>query len=238
MDMTGQQWASFLSDPKQWPDGAYMDDVLIHVNGEKWSSEKQTALGKVPAAAEVVIECGFVVINGARHSLISTARKWLDANKGFGGARTFRELKTLCDRGARFTVAFERAVEDSEGYLEEGMRGVLSAPVEDHGDHLVFQVDLEAHEAHNDAVSKPNYYDNNGNPTLTAKQAGHYPKNHRETLYADSDRALHEVVKPAPAAANNLMEEFAASGDTSYISWLERTLIDERETAKKRPNEA
>lgn len=84
MKTTGELWMRFLNDTAYWPQGAYMDDVLLLVNGEAHSNEMKGAqanLEDLPSNAEIVIQSGFVFVDrDTSDDLDRFFRKWLESS--------------------------------------------------------------------------------------------------------------------------------------------------------------
>lgn len=146
--------------------------------------------------------------------------------------KTWKDVAEAVRAGVTLTVEFKKPVEDQEGYLEAGMRGVLIA-CQDEDDTLIsFTIDLSAHEAFNVAFEKSNYFDKHGAATLTARQAGYYPKDNRESVWTDGNDTPDGLVAFVDTGAANLyLEYLAAAQATSYVHWLEAQVRDHRARA-------
>lgn len=78
--LTGAEWAAFMDDKAEWPEGAWFDDEQITVNGtaweEGWDGEQLEPSDKV-----VLIGGAFYPDESARTFFDSEAkvRKWLKA---------------------------------------------------------------------------------------------------------------------------------------------------------------
>lgn len=55
---TGIEWKAYYAseDPNFWPEEAYMDDVLLKVDGQEWDEDKDYS--EIPDTATVVIVTG------------------------------------------------------------------------------------------------------------------------------------------------------------------------------------
>lgn len=81
-------------------------------------------------------------------------------------------------------IVFQKGAEDLEAYPEEGMKARVKGLRMTHdGDVVELVVDYTEFEDYNERFESANYYDDNGNPTLTARESGFYEQ--RETLYID-----------------------------------------------------
>ena len=72
------------------------------------------------------------------------------------------------------TVQFTATAEDLECYAENGMKAILTEAVEIDPDVWKVQLKFDAFDEHNLSRESSNYYDKNGNPCLTAREAGFY----------------------------------------------------------------
>jgi hypothetical protein len=140
-----------------------------------------------------------------------------------------RELKDLLV-GSQLAIELGAGVLDLEGYAEPKMRAHLIA-VDFRGDDIaVLKVDYTDFEDFNKAFEQANYYDEEGNPTLTAREAGHYQP--QEDLYVmASDDLEPKILVILPSASLVCIDEFKSSGHASYVRWLEEQL-----TAARAPN--
>lgn len=75
------------------------------------------------------------------------------------------------------------AIEDLESVLDTNMQGKIVYVRSHHDGVYSIGFDTNSFEEINDFYAKNNYYDMSGVPRLTAKEAGHWPKNGIVTLY-------------------------------------------------------
>lgn len=137
-----------------------------------------------------------------------------------------RELKEVLV-GAPLAIEFGKGIEELESYAEPKMRAHLIAVELQRDDIAVLKVDYSAFDEYNKAFEQANYYDRNGNPTLTAREAGHYTV--QEDLYVmASDDLQPRMLTLLPGASLGLIDEFKASGHASYVCWLEEQLMAAR----------
>lgn len=105
---------------------------------------------------------------------------------------TIKDVYNRFISGETLYVKFTRNVEVHEGVIDDGMIARLHKMIiEDEGIYRI-TFDLNEYEAHNDRVSKDNFYDDKGVPCLTAKEAGEWPENGREWLYFTEDSEIYE----------------------------------------------
>lgn len=137
--------------------------------------------------------------------------------------RTWKDVGEAIRAGHTIVVQFTKAVLEQEGYLEPGMRGKLIAFSEEDDTVVKFTVDLTDFEAYNRAFESSTYWDRQGKPTLTAREAGHYPKDNLESLWADETSNVSELAEIVSDEGADLYKEFRATGvtDILYITWLE-----------------
>jgi hypothetical protein len=81
-------------------------------------------------------------------------------------------------------IEFTAGVADLEVYAEEGMKArVKGFRLICEGEVVEMVVDYSEFEKHNEGFESANYYDDNGNPILTAREAGFYEP--RDTIFLD-----------------------------------------------------
>lgn len=74
---TGAEWKRFYTDKTVWPDGAYHEDVVVHINGVH---NPEASLEDVPDDAEILIESGYIMLpDGKDSDLNESFIKWRDA---------------------------------------------------------------------------------------------------------------------------------------------------------------
>lgn len=130
--------------------------------------------------------------------------------------------------GTQPVISFTEGVLDFEGYLEPGMRARLVAARED-GELIHLHLDFSEFEAFNQGFETANYYDSHGNPTLTARQAGYYPKNHRDDLIVDPALRMEYFGRIDSDASIALYAEYRRCGSEKlYVQWLEEQLLAHR----------
>jgi hypothetical protein len=143
-------------------------------------------------------------------------------------------------------VTFTKRAEDLEAYPEEGMRarivsirgdGIHKDDIEDH--IYIVTVDYSEFDEFNKTFESSDYYDKNGSPCLTARQAGFYTV--QEDLYFPSPKvvAFEKYFTITEADRIDLIRQFKESGAVNYVGWLETRLLDSVATsaAKTTTNE-
>ena len=140
---------------------------------------------------------------------------------------TFRELESGFDlmdfrtRQMPITVEFTNEIRYMECYAEKGMRAnITNITIE--CDCICVYFDYTQFDDYNKQFESSNYYDNKGNPVLSAREAGYYRG--KEAIYfdlnADPNNYFSEVGNPHSALYNAYLED-RSSGET-YIAFLER----------------
>lgn len=136
-----------------------------------------------------------------------------------------KEFEAAIRNGQKPVVIFLKSVEDLEGYLEPGMRGRIVAVRDEDDDLLSFTVDLAEFETFNAAFESSNYYDKDGNPRLTAREAGYY-KPIEEIWSGRSDEV------PMSLEDSGRLNLFTAYQDAkvglSYVQWLEDLVLAQK----------
>ncbi|EPP9373566.1 hypothetical protein PZF67_005271 [Pseudomonas aeruginosa] len=128
-------------------------------------------------------------------------------------------------------IEFGECAEDLEAYVDPKMRAHVMSVRVGPDDVAVLRVDYSAYDEYNKAFEKANYYDKNGNPTLTARETGNY--DFQEDLYVSASEELDHILTALPGISTQLLEEFNASGQTGYVRWLEEQLIFTRTAGVK-----
>ena len=100
---------------------------------------------------------------------------------------TSTELFELIQSGVKPVVKFLKGAEDFDTCIDRGMYGRIVGVEHKQDEFFIIRVDLNPFEDHNDGCMQHNYYDKDGNPTMTSKEAGMYPKDGIELVYFDYD---------------------------------------------------
>lgn len=131
-----------------------------------------------------------------------------------------RELQALAE--AQATVRFTKVIEDQEDYAECSMMARILRVKDDLDDIVKITFDFLPFESHNEAHESANYWDPDGKPRWTARQAGLYQP--ISDYYLSEDwRQYFEVID------NEFIEEYFENGKgMSYVEWLESELSSMR----------
>jgi len=138
-----------------------------------------------------------------------------------------QELKELLV-GGPLPIELEKGVLELEVYAEPKMRAHLLAVVLERDDIAILKLDYSAFDEFNKAFEQSNYYDKEGNPTLTAREAGSYQP--QEDLYVMASDDLSSMLSLLPGSSIVLFNEFKTSGQLNYVRWLEDQLLSARPT--------
>ena len=135
-----------------------------------------------------------------------------------------KELAQMVKDGIRPVVTFKAPILDKEGYLETGMRGRLVAVSNEHDDMFKLHVDLSEFDDFNRQFESANYYDKDGVPRLTAREAGFY-KVPKDELYVGNDEDVDfcEVEEPGRLGLYETYRKVSAN--TTYVQWLEDRVL-------------
>lgn len=129
-------------------------------------------------------------------------------------------------------ITFKPGIEDMEAYAEGGMRArVVSVEAQDtrsrdKHDHVYkITFDYTEFDEYNRRFESSNYYDKNGKPTLSAREANWY--NPQETIYFGSPELwpFEDYFEVNGEERRQLVAEFKASGETDYVAWLEQKVL-------------
>jgi hypothetical protein len=128
----------------------------------------------------------------------------------------FEDMK---NNGVRAIIKVTDHIDDS--YLQEGMMGEV-IDIVDKTDFYEIYIDIESFESHNDKFDKKIWYDRNGWPCLTGKEAGFYPKDHVVVIYVGLDQDIPFKVSNYTDFLAKLFDLYMKDGRTStYNEWLE-----------------
>ena len=136
-----------------------------------------------------------------------------------------KDLHDLIQSGARPVVTFRKGVEEGEGYLEAGMRGRITGSRTSGDGVFSLTVDLNEFGEFNTAFETANYYNNQGMPVLTAREAGFYPKDGIDQLYVSEN--LDPYLEVLSDNQTELHQRYlsARKPNETYVEWLERALL-------------
>lgn len=145
-----------------------------------------------------------------------------DLRKGVPpGAPAALEAATLCAlvSAGKVAVEFGPRVEDLESYPEPGMRAHILQAAQQPDDILKLEVTYSEYDTFNRTRETANYYDERGNPTMTARQAGEYRVEEEIFLPAEGDLSAYLTLLDDRSVRR--MAAFRDSGHSNYLAWLE-----------------
>lgn len=138
----------------------------------------------------------------------------------------FNALVDEIRAGRRPVVNFLPGIsEKDDEYAQPGMRArIIGAVPADEHEVVTLRLDFEEFAAHNAPFEDASYYDGQGIPRLTAREAGMYRE--QDDLYFDVPGGWSHLFEIADDAAVSLYSRFRAEGaDCAYIVWLERQVL-------------
>lgn len=144
---------------------------------------------------------------------------------------TFNDLKEQffdLQRQGPVNVEFVKGAADYvEAYPEGGMRATILDIHVDEPDVLFLRVSYAAFDEYNKAYESSNFYDKDGQPTLTAREANCYTLN--ENLYVMGADRINRLFTLMGVTVSKLHEQYKAEcGDKgiTYVQWLEAKVLD------------
>jgi hypothetical protein len=135
-------------------------------------------------------------------------------------------LKAHVEDGRPLAIEFTKGVGDLEGYAEPGMRAHLVDYLPSRDDVVELRVNYQIFEEFNRGLEKANYYDKDGKPTLTARDAGFY--NVTETYYVMATDDPAKYFSAIDPALGLLQEWQNTDRQKSYVSFLEEQVASLR----------
>lgn len=133
---------------------------------------------------------------------------------------TYLELKKMLDDNINIVVRFTEEIEDFEG-PDEGMIAALlnieDSPYEDDTLHLFF--DFSGYEEENKAVAKHDFYDNNGEPTLSWFETNFYPSDGKWDIYVfkTNDVPIFELMPSCPYCEGDMAVYWEDDDNYAFI---------------------
>lgn len=113
---------------------------------------------------------------------------------------------------------------EKEGYLEAGMRGRLIGVSNERHNMFLLHIDLTEFEDFNRQFESKNYFDKDGVPRLSAREAG-YHKEPAESFYVGNREAV-DFCDVEEAERLRLYDNYRRAGaGTSYVQWLEDQVL-------------
>jgi len=137
-----------------------------------------------------------------------------------------QELQALVGKDIEFLKPVEEYVET----VDAGMRATVSHITDDMDEDpndpcLQIHFTFAKFEDYNRAFELKSWYDNKGNPTMTAREAGHYKV--EDSIYVGKD--WQKCLKLVDSAQGKLFDLFVvdkkAQPDLTYVSWLETLVL-------------
>lgn len=126
-------------------------------------------------------------------------------------------------------IEFTKLIEvEMDGFATEGMRAkIVSVRHASFAEIMQVTVSYVGFEEYNKPFEDHTYYDTNGKPTLTAREANLYGD--EEEFFIDENSTWTDYFSIVNTASNNLLNEYSASGSKlTYIAWLEQNLVEAR----------
>jgi len=135
----------------------------------------------------------------------------------------FKLFKTSRSVGVPTIIEITNHIDDI--YLQIGMKGEVVG-MKDKGGYYELYVNLEPFESYNDKFDKKIWYDRNGWPNLTGKEAGFYPNNHVESIYLDVDQDVKFRIVEKTTFTTDLFELYLKDDVEKgiYNEWLENVI--------------
>lgn len=142
-----------------------------------------------------------------------------------------KDIQQLLAAGAPVAVEFTKGIEDSEAYPEPGMRAYAVGFVLHEHDVCAVRFDFAPFDEHNKAFEQSNYYDREGKPCLTAREAGQYKP--QDDLYLTPDDDMDTKFTLVPTERLALFVEYGkAPVRGTYVSWLEAQVLELRSATR------
>lgn len=135
-----------------------------------------------------------------------------------------KDFAEMIKGGIHPVVVFNKDIEELETYAENGMRARVVSAILKHDDVVMLRVDYSEFDEFNKQFETASYFNkDDGNPTLTAREAGYYIP--QDSLYIDSNSEVPFVVEDA--ARLKLYDQYLKDDKKSafgYTQWLEDRL--------------
>lgn len=142
------------------------------------------------------------------------------------------DTKNTFDHLIGRAVEFGSKIEECESYLEPGMWGRILSITYTGDECYRFKIKIDEFDPHNIPLETTNYYDKDGKPTLSARQAGHYQAEDDYYLPNPEDWDEYFVILAEGEDFSALLAEYIADPGTSrsYTHWLERKVLELKST--------
>lgn len=137
-----------------------------------------------------------------------------------------KDVVEAIKQGKLLVVTFMEGIDDKESYAEKGMRArLIGVENTTDADVVSIRVDFAEFEQHNLPLESTSYYDGNGQPTRTARQAGYYHP--QDKLYFDLDGPVSSLMVIESEETVALFKRFTeASSSATYVQWLEQRVME------------
>jgi len=120
-------------------------------------------------------------------------------------------------------IEFMDDIADHESFAEAKMRAVIKAIEAKHDDGVVVRFDFASFDEHNKQFEVANFNNRHGGEPITAREAGYYKEEGSYCFYTGDNPLVEDnfVVISDMGELALLKDEFAKSGESSYLNWLE-----------------
>ncbi|MBC8741842.1 hypothetical protein F6X40_35425 [Paraburkholderia sp. UCT31] len=137
----------------------------------------------------------------------------------------FKELFTLAASGAPVVVECKDEVGRWDGYAEAGMRMAIVGGRVTEPEVGQLLVDFTEFDSFNQTFESRNYYDAEGKPTRTAREAGYYKP--KDAFYVDPEEDIGAFLEIIDDKRKRLIVAYAELPEPkpSYTSWLEQMVV-------------
>ena len=132
---------------------------------------------------------------------------------------------TLRDCNPGTTIVFLAAIEDEECDFDAGMQAKIVYAKVLPDNVLELALDFSEFEDFNKLLMLPNYYDDNGDPTLRWCDTKTYPKDAKETIFLNVTNlpfCVNDTGKKLPEQLDTLMRMAQVLGYTEAVNWLQK----------------
>lgn len=153
---------------------------------------------------------------------------------------------TLLNRNVQFTKKGGEMMSEAGSYIEPGMRATILGggrplspltksnvvewnPANPHHNRIKFMVSLAGFDVYNKQFESSDFFDKDGVPCLTAREAGWY----KETQYVYLNPAeIFELIQPLDGVCSDISALFSeytnSESNLTYTQWLESQLVAAR----------
>ncbi len=134
-------------------------------------------------------------------------------------------LRDKVKYGYNPTVRFTKKIEDSGAYFEQNMKARLVEIQDEHTNMCAFVFDIASFKQYNQALETADYYDENGEPCLTATQSNNAPNKVEDIyfMYEDDVADWFDIVDDDTSVLFNHYKCNPAG--KTYTQWLEERVL-------------